>query len=129
MTKAISPEEYFLCLPTPGKPGNFSVQTERGKFLVIAGDTTRPEISGDADTISFNTTFHIRIQARFKPKLKVYKEVKARKKVGRKELEDIVGRKLEDEEVKMLKQARVQGNYHEVLLDVKVRGKHDKYAS
>lgn len=119
----------FPLLAYSWEAGNVQCSDRTGTFLVMAGDTTRPEIRGDADKISLNTAFHIRIQARFKPKLKVYKEVKARQKISRKELEDVVGRKLEDEEVKILKQARVQGNYHEVLLDVKVKGKHDKYAS
>ncbi len=68
------------------------------------------------------------MQARFKPKLKASKESKAREKVSRKDLEEVVGRRLGDDEVKRLKKARVQGNYHEVILDVRVKGKHDKYS-
>lgn len=68
------------------------------------------------------------MQARFKPKLKASKESKAREKISRKDLEEVVGRRLGDDEVKRLKKARVQGNYHEVILDVRVKGKHDKYS-
>lgn len=68
------------------------------------------------------------MQARFKPKLKASKESKAREKISRKELEDAVGRKLEDDEVRRLKKARVEGDYHEAILDVRVKGKHDKYS-
>ena len=68
------------------------------------------------------------MQARFKPKLKASKESKAREKISRKDLEEVVGRKLGDDEVKRLKKARVQGNYHEAILDVRVKGKHDKYS-
>lgn len=68
------------------------------------------------------------MQARFKPNLKASKEEKAREKISRKELEEIVGRRLDDDEVKKLKKARREGNYHEVLLDVKIKGKHDKFA-
>lgn len=68
------------------------------------------------------------MQARFKPKLKRGKEDKAREKISRKELEEAVGRKLEDDEVRKLKRARREGNYHEALLDVKVKSKHDKYS-
>lgn len=46
------------------------------------------------------------MQARFKPKLKASKEEKAREKISRKELEEAVGRKLEDDEVRRLKKAR-----------------------
>jgi protein FRG1 len=68
------------------------------------------------------------MQARFKPKLKKGKEEKAREKISKKELEDAVGRRLEDEEVRRLKKARREGDYHEALLDIKVKNKHDKYS-
>jgi len=87
-----------------------------------------PEIRGDAESITFSTTFRIRMQARFKPKLKASKEEKAREKISRKELEEAVGRRLEDHEVKRLKKARREGDYHEALLLIKVKNKHDKYS-
>lgn len=39
-----------------------------------------------------------------------------------------MGRRLEDSEVKRLRRARREGNFHEEVLDVRVRGKHDKFA-
>ena len=86
-----------------------------------------PEVRGDETEITFNTTLRIRMQARFKPKVKASKEEKAKEKISRGELEQAVGRKLEEDEVKKLKKARREGNYHETLLDMKVKGKHDKY--
>lgn len=68
------------------------------------------------------------MQARFKPKLKASKEEKAGQKISRKELEEAVGRKLEDDEVRKLKRARREGDYHEALLLIKVKNKHDKYS-
>ena len=68
------------------------------------------------------------MQARFKPRHKIAKEDKAREKISRKELEVMAGRKLSDEEAKKLKRARREGNFHEMMLDVKVKGKHDKFA-
>lgn len=68
------------------------------------------------------------MQARFKPKLKASRDSKAREKVSRRELEEAVGRRLDEEEVRKLKRARVDGSYHEAVLDVRVKGKHDKYA-
>lgn len=127
--EAISPEESFLCIPAPDSPGLLSIQTEREKFLSVS--EPKPglvEIRGDAESISFPTTFRIRMQARFKPKLKASKESKAREKISRKELEDAVGRTLKDDEVRRLKKARVEGDYHEAILDVRVKGKHDKYS-
>ncbi len=126
--EAISPEESFLCIPSPQTSGTFNVQTVRENFLTIADEGKVPEIRGDATSISFNTTVRIRMQARFKPRLKANKESKIREKVSRKELEEVVGRKLEEDEVKRLKKARVQGDYHEAILDVRVKGKHDKYS-
>jgi protein FRG1 len=68
------------------------------------------------------------MQARFKPRLKASKEEKLLSKISRKELEQAVGRRLEDEEVRRLKKARKEGDYHEALLDIKVKNKHDKYS-
>ncbi|KAF2100348.1 actin-crosslinking protein [Rhizodiscina lignyota] len=131
--EAISPEESFLCIPVADNPGAFGIQTQRDKFLAIDEDKgtvggSAADVRGDAEFIEFRTTFRIRMQARFKPKLKANKEERAREKISRKELEEMVGRRLEDNDVKMLKRARRDGNFHEVLLDVKVKGKHDKFA-
>lgn len=126
--EAISPEESFLCIRSPETPGTFSVQTVREKFLTIAAESKVPEIRGDAESISFNTTLRIRMQAQFKPRLMANKDLKIREKISRKELEEVVGRRLEESEVKRLKKARVQGDYHEAILDLRVKGKHDKYS-
>ena len=68
------------------------------------------------------------MQARFKPRLKADKESKAKERISQKELEEAVGRRLDDSEVRRLKKARVQGDYHEAILDMRVKGKHDKYS-
>ena len=106
----------------------FNLQTHREKFFTIGDDSKNLEVRGDAEVISSNTTLRIRMQARYKPRLKANKESKAREKISRKELEDVVGRRLADDEVKKLKKARREGDYHEAILDVRVRGKHDKYS-
>jgi len=127
---AISPEESFTIIPVPHNASAFSLQTARDKFLAInESSTSGPDVRGDAESISFTTTFRIRMQARFKPRLKASKEEKAKEKISRKELEDIVGRRLNDDEVKRLKKARREGNFHETALDMKVKSSHDKYAS
>ena len=87
-----------------------------------------PEIRADAQDEGPGTALRIRMQARFKPTLKASKEEKVREKISRAQLEAEVGRRLEDDEVKKLKKARKEGTYHEALLDVKVKGKHDKFA-
>lgn len=131
--EAVSPPESFLAIATADTPGTFQIQTLRETFLTIKPSTSTkanalPEIRGDATDISFNTTLRIRMQARFKPRLKASKEEKAREKISRKELEEAVGRRLEDDEVRRLKKARREGDYHEALLLIKVKNKHDKYS-
>jgi len=132
-TEAVSPLESFLAIPTADVPGTFQIQTLRDTFLTLKPSTSSksnslPEVRGDGDAITFNTTLRIRMQARFKPKLKASKEEKAREKISRKELEEAVGRKLDDDEVRRLKRARREGDYHEALLLLKVKNKHDKYS-
>lgn len=103
---------------------------DKESFVSITGGGGggKVDIRGDATTLSFNTTLRIRMQARFKPRIKATKEHRAMEKISRKELEGIVGRRLDDDEVKRLRRARRDGSFHEEVLDVKVKGKHDKFA-
>lgn len=129
-SEAVSPPETWVVIPTADTPGTFQIQTARETFLNVK-DSTKPngppEIRGDATDITFDTTIRIRMQARFKPRIKASKEEKAREKISRKELEDAVGRRLNEDEVRTLKRARREGDYHEQLLDIKQKSKHDKY--
>ncbi|KAF4985557.1 hypothetical protein FDECE_16476 [Fusarium decemcellulare] len=133
-TEAVSPLESFNVIPTADTPGTFQLQTLRDTFLTIK-PSTKPsksgsagaEIRGDADVISFNTTFRIRMQARFKPRLRASKEERALAKISRRELEEAAGRRLDEDEVRVLKKARREGDYHERLLELKVKSKHDKF--
>ncbi|KAJ4990951.1 frg1-like family protein [Stagonosporopsis vannaccii] len=126
---AISPEERFLIVAIPDNPGAFALQTQRDKYLSIdESSSSGPEVRGDADDITFNTTFRIRMQARFKPRNKASKEEKAHQKISKKELEDIVGRRLNDDEVKKLRRARRENDFHEVAMDMRSKSSHDKYA-
>ncbi|KAK4128647.1 actin-crosslinking protein [Parathielavia appendiculata] len=129
---AVSPLESFNLVPTADTPGTFQVQTLRDTFLTIRASRSAkvgapPEVRGDETGITFNTTLRVRMQARFKPRLKASREEKARERISRGELEAAAGRKLTEDEVKMLKKARREGNYHETLLDLKVKSKHDKF--
>ncbi|KIW02328.1 uncharacterized protein PV09_06473 [Verruconis gallopava] len=128
--EAVGPEEQFNIIPVADNPGTFAIQTQRDTFIsaVEKKGGAIVDIRGDGEGIEFSSTHRIRMQARFKPKLKVAKEEKAKEKISRKELEAMAGRKLEDDEVKKLKRARREGNFHEAMLDVKVKGKHDKFA-
>ncbi|ETN38062.1 uncharacterized protein HMPREF1541_07686 [Cyphellophora europaea CBS 101466] len=114
-------------------------QGEAGKrYLSAATDVPRKEedekkkvsisLRGDAEAGASTAEMVVKMQARFKPNLQRDKETKANEKVSRKELEHAVGRRLEDDEIKRLKRARKNGTYHEEILDVRVKGKHDKFA-
>merc|ERR1712000_51851 len=129
-SEAVSPLECWNAIPTADTPGTFQLQTQRETFLSIKPGTSSKkttEIRGDEESITFNTTLRIRMQARFKPRIKATKEEKALAKISRKELEEAAGRRLDEDEVKNLKRARKNGTYHETLLDIKVKGKHDKW--
>ena len=128
--EAVSPEESFEIVAVADSMGSFAIQTEREKFFTLEDDARKAEhqVRGDAEDIGFNNSFRIRMQARFKPQHKLAKEEKAKEKISRKELEKMAGRTLGEEDVKRLKRARREGNFHETMLDVKVKGKHDKYA-
>lgn len=132
-SEAISPLESFSLLPTADTPGTFQIQTLRETFLTVKEPTSKapkavPEVRGDATEMTFSSTLRIRMQARFKPRFKASKEEKAREKITRSELETAVGRKLNEDEVKRLKKARREGDYHDVLFDIKIKSKHDKYS-
>ena len=126
--EAISPEETFRCAAVESESGVFDARTMRSTFITVDADKSPPEVRGDAEEEGETTHIRIRMQARFKPKHKVEKAEKVRAKISRKELEDEAGRRLDDDEVKKLKRARRDGSYHEAMLDVKVKGKHDKFA-
>lgn len=131
-SEAVSPLESFVLLPTADTPGTFQLQTLRDTYVTVKASTSSranalAEVRGDANDMSFDTTLRIRMQARFKPRIRATKEEKAREKISRRELEEAVGRRLDEDEVRMLKRARREGDYHERLLDLKVKNKHDKY--
>lgn len=133
ITEAIGPEEGWVAHEIPDHISAFALQNVRERFLAVGSaaddlDASHTELRGDAEQIGFTSTLRLRMQARFKPRLKRNKETMANTKISRRELEDAAGRRLDDEEVRTLKKARREGHYHEALTDVKVKGKHDKFA-
>ena len=115
-----------------------SKEGEKGnRFLCAVTDTISKDeaqkkisisLRGDGSAQEASTELVVKMQARFKPRLQQNKETKAREKVSRQELEQVVGRRLDDDEVRRLKRARKDGRYYEEVLDVRVKGKHDKFA-
>lgn len=110
----------YLCAITESATSKASDEGKKKVSISLRGD-------GEADSAS--TELVIKMQSRFKPRVQANKETKAREKISRKELEQAVGRRLEDNEVKRLKRAKKEGNFYEEVLDVRVKGKHDKFAS
>jgi protein FRG1 len=125
--------ESFTVILTADTPGTFQIQSLHDTFLTIKPSTSsKPnappaEVRGDADSITFNTTLRIRMQARFKPRIRTSKEEREKSKISRRELEDAAGRRLNEDEVRVLKRAKREGDYHERLLEIKVKNKHDKF--
>lgn len=138
--------EKFLCVEEPDAPaaaankggGGANTASDDDDDASDHSDRPRrrgaarrpPTVRGDADSArAFGCTVRVRMQARFKPRTRAVREEEHRRgKVSRKELEAAAGRRLEDDEVKRLKRARREGDFHEAMLDVKVKGKHDKFA-
>lgn len=130
-TEAVSSRESFLLVPSEN--GRFRIQTFRGTFLCVKGPSSskpnaQPELRGDADEDADGTACHVRMQARFKPRIKASKAEKAKEKISRRELEAAAGRKLDEDEVRKLKRGKKEGDYHERLLEIKTKSKHDKYS-
>ncbi|GKZ19053.1 hypothetical protein AbraIFM66951_010314 [Aspergillus brasiliensis] len=115
-------QTYLVARTVPSKT------TASGTKVEVRGDETNLADGDEDGENTGGTNIRVRMQARFKPRIQASKEIKAREKIGRKELEGIVGRRLDDDEVKRLRKARKEGDFHEVVLDVRVRGKHDKFA-
>ena len=122
-----------------GEKGCISATTAAGATKEEAdedgGDAERAKpkkisvtLRGDAEATDSGVELIIKMQARFKPQVQQEKDTKAREKVSRTELERAVGRKLEDDEVRRLKRARKDGMYHEEVLDLRAKSKHDKWA-
>lgn len=110
-----------------------SSSTTSAKVPSSSSDEAKKKISislrGDGEADSEETHLILKMQARFKPRVQQTKETRAKEKISRRELEQAVGRRLEDEEVRRLKRAKKDGNFYEEVLDVRVKGKHDKFAS
>ena len=86
-------------------------------------------IRGDGEESSETTHVLVRMQSRFRPQSQKSKEaIRVKEKVSRRELEAAAGRTLTDEEAKRLKRAKRDGTYHEEILDIRAKGKHDKFA-
>jgi protein FRG1 len=112
-----------------GESGRRYISTTTKDTATSNSKSVSVSIRGDGEADSPSTYMIVKMQAKFKPRVQQNKEIKAKEKISRKELEQAVGRRLEDDEVKRLKRAKKDGTFYEEVLDVRVKGKHDKFAS
>jgi protein FRG1 len=129
---AIGPEEEFVPVRSELGGGRWAWQTCRDKFLGVDEKASGVVVRGDRDDVGFRETWTVRLQRRNKVRVKAgggEEKGRTKDRVGRKELEDMAGFPLDDEQVKLLRKARKEGGFHEAMLDLKVKhGKHDKFA-
>ena len=115
-----------------------SKKEEEGKYLIItysSSATKAPTLHTSSTYPSDpNTHLILRMQTRFKTSISTSSTTgqgnnsSSTSKMSRRELNAAVGRDLNDDEVRRLKKARKDGNFYEEVLDVRVEGKHDKFA-
>ncbi|PSK51969.1 Protein frg1 [Elsinoe australis] len=109
----------------------FHMRTVKGTYLTAAPsplDESKMLLQAKKDKMTPESAVIVKMQAKFKPKLEQAKKERAYEKIGRAQIEREAGRTLNDDEVKRLKKARKRGTYHEEMLDVRAKGKHDKFA-
>lgn len=119
--------EGWEILPHPSS-SSFILRSGAGGFLSLSPDSKSKSILRIVDEESQATEVTVKMQSRFLPTVKAAKVEKAYEKISRSQMEKDAGRKLDDEEAKRLKRARKEGGYNEAMLDVRQRGRHDKFA-
>lgn len=105
--EAISPEEEFVPVRNELGGGRWALQTVRERFVGVDESGGVIEVRGDAESVGFGETWRLRLQKRNKKKTKgVGTDGKIKDKITRKELEELAGVKLDDDQVKTLKRSR-----------------------
>lgn len=105
--EAISPEEEFIPVRNELGGGRWALQTVRERFVGVDESAGVIEVRGDAESVGFGETWRLRLQKRNKKKTKgVGADGKIKDKITRKELEELAGVKLDDDQVKTLKKSR-----------------------
>ncbi|KAI5844013.1 FRG1-like family-domain-containing protein [Morchella snyderi] len=131
--EAIGAEEEFEVSLLPGVGGRWALATVRGGFVGAhetgGGGGGKAVVRGDGEKVGFGEEWVVRVQRRNKKKRRGGDQGRVKDRVTRKELEELAGIKLDDDQVKVLRKARKEGGFHEALLDMRVKhGKHDKFA-
>ncbi|GAM91589.1 hypothetical protein ANO11243_096410 [Dothideomycetidae sp. 11243] len=116
-------DEGFTLLASSN--GEFKLRSAHGGCISLS-------VKGDKITTGEDeaegTQMAVRMQSRFKPVLAKAKADRTYAKISRSQMEKDAGRPLDDDEAVRLKRARKEGTYHEEMLGVRAKGKHDKFA-
>ncbi|KAA8913730.1 FRG1-like family-domain-containing protein [Sphaerosporella brunnea] len=140
LREAIGAEEQFTPVRSPLGAGRWSWMGCRDTFLGVSVGGPKIAVRGDRHEVGFTETWTVRLQRRNKVRVKAggggaagaggaEDKGRVKDKITRRELEEMAGFALSEDQVKMLKKARREGGFHEALLDLRVKhGKHDKFA-
>jgi protein FRG1 len=121
---SIGPNQTFTVTPIEG--GGWSIKTSTERFLSIRPDdesSSGYSVFADSEESSFQETFTLRVQAKYRQVPKILTQEDAR--ISSKELKERAGRDVSEGELKMLKDAHAQGRLNEALLDLRQKAKRD----
>ncbi|ORY76973.1 FRG1-like family-domain-containing protein [Protomyces lactucae-debilis] len=127
---AVGPAETWELIK---RPDGWAFQSANDLFLSIGrskGATGKEVVRCDAESIGFCETFTVRTQARYRqapPATKTPTTTGKPRVASKKELEAMAGRTLTMDQVDDLRAAERDGTLHEAILDVRVKGKSDKF--
>jgi protein FRG1 len=129
---AVGPSETWTAII---RPDGWALESAHDQFLSIGksltgeGQSAKEVVRCDAESVGFCETFTIRVQAQYRQRHQGTAPTTGSKIkfVSKKELEAMAGRSLTLDEADDLRAAQRKGTLHEAILDVRVKGKSDKY--
>lgn len=120
--------EGWQILPHPISPSAFILKSgTAGAYISLLSHNAKPTLRV-VDDEKEAVKVKIQMQSRFKPTIQAAKRERAYEKISRSQMEKDAGRRLDDDEARKLKRARKEGDYHEAILDVRAKGRSDKFA-
>lgn len=123
---AIGPSEIFTLIKSQESNG-WLIQTSWNKYLSIKKVKDGYAVRGNSSDFGFCETFTLRVQTRYTDKVRNSKksETDNNDKISTKDLEGRAKRKLDKDEVKILKRAFKEGHLNEELLNLRQKSKSD----
>jgi len=134
-SEAIGAGETFIIStsPTSNNRNRYKIQTAGKGFLSASFSNKSTIILADSsdDGESQSLEVIIKMQARFLPRHNIKKAEKAYESISRVQIEKdarVKSGSLTDDQITKLKKARREGRYNEEILDVRAKGRGDKFA-